>query len=116
MIGNAVSVPMAKWIAERLSGPLAEFQTDKSQGGLPAEGSWPSAAWGHKGDRGRANVSEWPVAMPSLHLSSFLEHKVFPLSKKATSGFLSRLEKSSLRYEEAFRLDLAHHAENVEKG
>lgn len=115
MVGNSVSVPMAKWIADRLSAPVAEFEASNAEG-LPAEGGWPSAAWGYGRQHGRSDVSEWPVAVPSAHLSSFLEHKVSPLSKKATSGFLSRLIKSTLRYEEAFRLDLAHHIENVEKG
>ena len=115
MVGNAVSVPMAKWIAERLSAPMAEFEANNAEG-LPANGGWPSAAWGYKGQRGRSDVSEWPVAVPSAHLSAFLEHKVIPLSKKATAGFLSRLLKSNLRYEEAFRRDLAYHVKNVEKG
>lgn len=115
MVGNAVSVPMAKWIAERLASPVAEFEADDTED-LPAEGSWPSAAWGLGGKRGRSRVSEWPTTVPSEHLSAFLKHKVMPLSNKATSGFLSRLVKSTLRYEEAFRLDLAHHAENVERG
>ena len=114
MVGNAVSVPMAKWIAERLTVPVGEFDADDSAD-LPAEGSWPSAGWGVGGKRGRSNASEWPVAVPGQHLSAFLKHEVKPLSNKATSGFLSRLIKSNLRYEEEFRLDLAYHAENVEK-
>lgn len=114
MVGNAVSVPMAKWVAGRLSAPEAEFEANDAEG-LPAEGSWPSAAWGYGGQRGRSDVSDWPVPVPSAHLSSFLKHKVTPLSKKATSGFLSRLIKSTLRYEESFRRDLVHHIKNVEK-
>ncbi|MFK8402398.1 DNA cytosine methyltransferase [Pseudomonas sp. BGr12] len=114
MVGNAVSVPMARWIAERLTLPTTEFETGDIED-LPVEGSWPSSAWGVGGKRSRSRVSEWPVAVPNEHLSAFLKHKVMPLSNKATSGFLSRLVKSTLRYEEAFRLDLAHHAENVER-
>jgi DNA (cytosine-5)-methyltransferase 1 len=114
MVGNAVSVPMAKWIAEQLQTPTAEFKAEDVDG-LPAKGSWPSAAWGYKGKRGRSEVSEWPVAVPSIHLASFLQHKVSPLSKKATSGFLSRLINSSLRYEKEFCRDLAYHAKNVEE-
>jgi len=114
MVGNAVSVPMAKWIAERLTLPSTEFEIGDTED-LPVEGSWPSSAWGVGGKRSRSHVSEWPVSVPSEHLSAFLKHKVTPLSNKATSGFLSRLVKSTLRYEEAFRLDLAHHVENVER-
>lgn len=114
MVGNAVSVPMARWIAERLTSSAAAFEAGETEG-LPHDRSWPAAAWGFHGKRGRSRVSEWPVAIPSEHLSAFLKYKVTPLSKKATSGFLSRLIKSTLRYEEAFRLDLAHHAENIGK-
>ena len=115
MVGNAVSVPMAKWIAERLTLPNTEFEAGDAED-LPGEGSWPSSGWGVGGKRGQSRVSEWPVAVPGEHLSAFLKHKVVPLSYKATAGFLSRLVKSTLRYDEAFRLDLAHHAENAKKG
>lgn len=114
MVGNAVSVPMAKWIAEQLTLSTTEFDIGEIED-LPIEGSWPNAAWGVSGVRSRSRVSEWPVAVPNEHLSAFLKHKVIPLSHKATSGFLSRLVKSKLRYEEAFRTDLAHHAEKIEK-
>lgn len=112
MVGNAVSVPVAKWIAERLSIPSARFEPSSTDG-LSADQSWPRAAWGVNGKRGSANVSEWPVVLPSAHLCAFLQHNVAPLSEKATSGFLSRLTNSSLRYEEEFQLDLKHHINNV---
>lgn len=112
MVGNAVSVPMAKWLAHRLALTWPEYDADNVEP-LPSEKSWPSAAWGIDGQRCRSNVSEWPVSVPGEHLSAFLKHKVMPLSRKATSGFLSRLVKSRLRYEEAFRLDLIHHAESA---
>lgn len=115
MVGNAVSVPMAKWIAEQLTLSTTGFDIGETED-LPIEGSWPSAAWGVGGVRSRSRVSEWPVAVPNEHLSAFLKHKVMPLSNKATSGFLSRLVKSNLRYEEKFRTDLAHHAENIGNG
>lgn len=115
MVGNAVSVPMAKWIADRLSVSGAEFRADDPDG-LPTDGSWPNAAWGHQGKRGRSNVSEWPIVVPGPHLSSFLKYRVTPLSRKATSGFHSRLVNSSLRYDEAFERDLKYHIENVETG
>lgn len=113
MVGNAVSVPMAKWIAERLLAPQAPFVAEHEDG-LPKSGGWPGAAWGYKGKRGKATVTEWPIFTPPQHLSAFLSREVMPLSKKATSGFLSRLVKSNLRYDEAFRADLAYHLKQVE--
>jgi DNA (cytosine-5)-methyltransferase 1 len=66
--------------------------------------------------RARCDVSEWPVHVEGEHLAAFLRYRVAPLSKKATSGFLTRLRKSSLRYEAAFEADLAHHVESFENG
>jgi DNA (cytosine-5)-methyltransferase 1 len=114
MVGNAVSVPMAKWIADRLTTETAVIDPGAIQA-LPPDSSWPAAGWGMRGVRARSEVSEWPVQLEGQHLSAFLRHKAVPLSRKATSGFLSRLVKSCLRYDEAFRADLAYHAENVEK-
>jgi DNA (cytosine-5)-methyltransferase 1 len=115
MVGNAVSVPTAKWIAERLTAATGEFRPDQDHD-LPPDKGWPGAAWGFQRQRGAAEVSEWPVALPSPHLSAFLRHRLTPLSRKATTGFHSRLMKSCLRYEEAFARDLARHIENAAAG
>lgn len=113
MVGNAVSVPMAKWIAERLTATTEPFQTSEIVG-LPDDSGWPRAGWGMKGLRARCDVSEWPVHVEGEHLASFLRHSVAPLSEKATSGFLTRLRKSNLSYEPAFEADLAHHVDAFE--
>jgi len=115
MVGNAVSVPMAKWIAQRLTATTSPFQAGEIVG-LADDASWPSAGWGMKGVRARCDVSEWPVHVEGEHLAAFLRYSVTPLSQKATSGFLTRLRKSSLRYEAAFEADLAHHVESFETG
>ncbi len=106
LVGNAVSVPFAAWIAERLQSTADYQQNDEA---LVSGTRWPSAGWGFEGRRGRSSVSEWPVTTQQQHLSSFLSRTLKPLSRKATAGFLSRLERSTLRYEDAFRLDLHHH-------
>jgi DNA (cytosine-5)-methyltransferase 1 len=107
LVGNAVSVPFAGWIADRLS----SSDGYNADGDHPLETGvrWPDAAWGVDGRRGKSSVSQWPVVAAQQHLASFLKHKVRPLSRQATAGFLLRLERSSLRYEKAFRLDLHHH-------
>ena len=113
MVGNAVSVPMAKWIAKRLTAETKDFETGEIVE-LPRDASWPAAGWGMNGVRARSDVSEWPVQRKQKHLAGFLEYKVNPLSKKATSGFLSRLVDSCLKYEKSFARDLAHHAKNAD--
>jgi DNA (cytosine-5)-methyltransferase 1 len=109
LVGNAVSVPFAGWIARQLG--TADDYDGNNDPDLLMGARWPSAAWGVNGRRGNAAVSEWPEIGPQQHLATFLTHSVKPLSHKATAGFLSRLERSTLRYEEAFRLDLRHHIE-----
>jgi DNA (cytosine-5)-methyltransferase 1 len=113
MVGNAVSVPMAKWIAGRLTETVDRFDASPATG-LPMNRSWPAAAWGHGGQRSAAVISEWPVLEEGPHLSAFLRHRLTALSVKATRGFYSRLINSCLRYDEAFARDLAHHIEHAE--
>jgi DNA (cytosine-5)-methyltransferase 1 len=111
LVGNAVSIPMAKWVAERLTAKSPAFEDEGDD--LSTAGSYPSAAWGYKGRRRRSTASEWPVQQEQQHLAAFLEYSAKPLSKKATEGFRSRLINSSLRYEEEFLDDLTHHAETA---
>ncbi|KRD77665.1 DNA methyltransferase [Lysobacter sp. Root983] len=113
MVGNAVSVPMAKWIARRLATPSDSYDASEAAA-LPETGGWPGAAWSFGRKRRSVAVSEWPVSSTHSHLASFLEYPVVPLSKRATTGFLSRLRKSSLRHASEFAEDLAHHAENAD--
>jgi DNA (cytosine-5)-methyltransferase 1 len=110
LVGNAVSVPLARWIGERL---VAKDQFRLEGERLPADGfAWPAAAWGDGGGvRYSAPVSEWPVRAPYIHLAQFLEHPVLPLSRKATEGFLGRLRKSGLTRPEQFETDLESHAQ-----
>jgi len=109
LVGNAVSVPFAGWVARRLA--VAEDYDGDGDPELVEGARWPGAAWGMDGRRGNALVSEWPEVAAQQHLATFLTRGVKPLSRKATAGFLSRLERSTLRHEEAFRLDLRHHIE-----
>lgn len=113
MVGNAVSVPMAKWVAQRLTSHAKTFIV-KTIDPLPMDKGWPSAGWGVRGVRARSRVSEWPCRREAKHLASFLDYAVEPLSKKATSGFFERLKNSSLHYEAAFARDLAHHVKNAD--
>jgi DNA (cytosine-5)-methyltransferase 1 len=110
LVGNAVSVPLSKWLGRRLS------STNSYKGKFDPEAlngaSWPDAAWGiPRGDRHRALVSAWPVQHGYQHLAPFLTHHLTPLSVRATGGFLSRILASTLRVDENFVRDLEHHIE-----
>jgi DNA (cytosine-5)-methyltransferase 1 len=107
LVGNAVSVPLAKWIASRLR-VFGDYD-DLADLELKLGARWPSAAWGVAGRRGASRVSEWPIVEEQKHLASFLSQQPKPLSRKATAGFLSRLERSTLRAKPEFLADLRHH-------
>ena len=107
MVGNAVSVPVARWLGQRLANPL---EYDPSED-IPfeRENGWPKAAWGRKGRQFISHASAWPVHAPFRGLSRFLEHPLAPLSIKAASGFYSRAIISGLRFEDGFLTDVKRH-------
>lgn len=98
LVGNAVSVPVARWIGERLKG--REDFDHEAGAPLPRGGRWPRAAWGHHDERRAVDVSMWPLAVPRPHLHEFLAYEPALLSARATAGFLSRAARGNLRIPE----------------
>lgn len=111
LIGNAVSVPVARWIGERLSNPRAFSPCERAQ--LPRGVSWPRAAWGHKGKVFPVDLSVWPVEWTRAHLSDFVNFPCADLSPRAASGFLGRARESTLSFEPGFLDAVASHIERV---
>lgn len=103
MVGNAVTVGVAQWIGRRLALP---GEWDESLQHVAERGTWAPAAWGENGKVWSVDVSLWPERHPVRHLSELMGDDHKPLSHKAASGFLSRLERGRLRTPEDFRLDL----------
>ncbi|MVU79663.1 DNA (cytosine-5-)-methyltransferase [Nocardia sp. ET3-3] len=109
LVGNAVSVRMASWIAERVTNPSDDPVPD----GEPlTRRSWPTAAWGHRGTVQRVPVSTWPVHAPYEDLRWFLDDSRL-LSARATAGFLRRTAMGSLRFPEGFLDDVENHLERM---
>jgi len=112
LVGNAVSVPVAKWIAERLSKSLNPYDPNGDTRMVSGQ-SWPDAAWGRPTGRFASDATSWPVQLEHQHLASFLSRSVNSLSLRATNGFYTRLQASGLRHEAEFALDLAYHIDRM---
>jgi DNA (cytosine-5)-methyltransferase 1 len=109
LVGNAVSVPVAEWLGDRL-GCGGSYDNSRDEE-MAADARWPRAAWGRKGERFIVDVSMWPVAYERPHLHDFLEFETNSLSARATAGFLSRVARSTLRVPEDLICEAETHLE-----
>ena len=109
LVGNAVSVPVSRWVGNRLAKPGAY----EEHAAVPVVSRWPSAAWGSQGHAFGIDLSHWPMRSPKPHLQEFLQYEPLPLSSRATEGFLNRTSRSSLRFPDGFLDDVRAHLEKV---
>lgn len=99
LVGNAVSVPLARWLGECLAQPR-EYDDARVGEALVGHHKWPTAAWGDRDGTYAVDISTWPVRHPYRHLRRFLrKSELVPLSLRATSGFYERALRSSLNYD-----------------
>ena len=100
LVGNAVSVPVARWLGRSLAKPKAyrAEHARRHEDGAP----WPTAAWSMGGAVHVADVSMWPKHYQCRPLETFLRYPIVPLSVRATTGFRSRTKRSSLRFPAGF--------------
>lgn len=113
LVGNAVSVPVARWVGEKLARP-GKFDECRAGETVRAGVSWPRAAFGRRGDEPRTvALSMWPVAMPRGPLAEFLKHPSIPLSHRAAAGFLARAREGNLRFEEGFLDAVERHVDRT---
>lgn len=111
LVGNAVSVPVAKWVGERLVKP-GRFRAPAGRL-IHTQNGWPKAAWGHAGTVFPADVSMWPVRWSRPSLSDYMQFPLLPLSARAAGGFLSRARKSTLSFEPGFLDAVALHVDRM---
>jgi DNA (cytosine-5)-methyltransferase 1 len=108
LVGNAVSVEVARWVASRIKRPRS--YDPKSDAALPAGAPWPYAAWRLRGsDAHISSASAWPIWKPRRRLHDFLRFDGRPLSVKACAGFLSRTRKGCLRFQPGFIESVERH-------
>jgi DNA (cytosine-5)-methyltransferase 1 len=97
LVGNAVTVGVAAWVASRLAEPGTEMATSKEWRG---RGAWPSGAWGEKGT-----------------VYAVVDHDhAAPLSHRGASGFWRRLQQGNLGRTPGFREDVVEHVEATGAG
>ena len=110
LVGNAVTVGVAAWLGQRLASPGQLVPVMEVE--LSSAAKWPTAAWGANGRRWVVPLSMWPEVRPYEHLLDALDlEHLTPLSWKAAQGFRSRMERSSLRFDEGFKLAIKEHEE-----
>jgi DNA (cytosine-5)-methyltransferase 1 len=113
LVGNAVSVPVAKWIGQRFLDKSASIEFGARS--FDQNKKWPVAAFGGPGQRPLgADLTLWPVKKQQPPLEKFLVDEPKLLSHKATVGFISRLRSSSLKYPPRFLVDLENHAKSMQ--
>lgn len=113
LVGNAVTVALARWIGDRIVASDAGLLRGITvEGGLRDEKRpWPDAAHGGPGIGTQTVLaSRWPLRMEMTPLDDVLDHDgLRPLSYRATKGFLSRIEESGINLDEDFLDDLEGH-------
>jgi len=112
LIGNAVTVPVAKWLGGRLARPGA-YDAGRDRP-IAKAARWPKAARFDGERRWEVVIGPFPVWRERPPLAEFLKYPGKPLSLRATNGFLSRTERSSLRFTPGFLDRLRRHAISVE--
>ncbi len=109
LVGNAVSVPLARWVGRRLARPGAPMTRNHK---LLDGARWPVAAWGRKHETyAAADISLWPVHHKYKDLLTFLAYEPDLLSLRAASGFRNRTRKGTLRFREDFLHAIDRHIE-----
>lgn len=106
MVGNAVSVPVADWLASQIAAP---GRFDESRSSEWQTTVWPTAAWGEGGKIFPVEISEWPVREPMVPVTEFMKTPGKELSARATAGFLKRARMGSLRFVPGFLQSLETH-------
>ena len=100
LVGNAVSVPIARWVAERIRRPGNVL--DHSISKIEPGDRWPQAAWNVGHERMAVDANDKPLGMPSPSIAMFRDSSWSRLSNRAMNGFIRRAEQGGLRMPDNF--------------
>lgn len=95
LVGNAVSVPVARWVAERIKSPGTVLEFEEKA--IACGDRWPSAAWNVGDGRIGTVGSEKPIRSDVSSISTFRDASWSRLSQRAIEGFIGRAESANLR-------------------
>jgi DNA (cytosine-5)-methyltransferase 1 len=100
LVGNAVSVPVAQWVADRIRTPgvVRDFALIEEQDWK----SWPDAAWNVGGKRVGVVASDKPIQIATPSISDFRDETWTRLSDRALNGFISRADEGNLKMPAGF--------------
>lgn len=113
LVGNAVNVRVAEWLASRIVEPKP--YTQKEDLPLKRGARWPNAAYNLDGTTYVSPASTHPVKRASAQITSFVNDRSPLLSVKATRGIAKRLRGSQLRTPEGFLAALDVHIATLER-
>ena len=94
LVGNAVTVDTVKWIAIKIKKPQKYDATNDVP--FNFQSNWPKSAW-NMGEGVYISKSSLYPQNTEKRLMDYITHEKHPLSLKATSGFLKRLENGKMK-------------------
>lgn len=95
LVGNAVTVNIVEWIANKLINPIHYESTNDKP--LYPHDKWPNSAYSINGQRFISNSSSFPIYREDINLSQFLQFPCKPLSLKAITGFIKRMNTGTVK-------------------
>lgn len=114
LVGNAVNVRVAKWLASRVAKPKPYTISDDEP--LQRGARWPNAAYNIDGTTYVSSASPRPVERTVKDVVAFIGDDSPLLSVKATRGIAKRLRASGLRTPKGFLEALDAHIATLERG
>lgn len=100
MIGNAVSVPVANWVARRIKAPgePLDFPVTAIRDGK----KWPDAGYNIGPGRIGVLATDQPISVPRRSIATYRDDTWSRLSDRALDGFVGRAEEGGLKLPNGF--------------
>jgi len=107
LIGNAVSVPVARWVGQRIKTPGTVLDFERRPLGVGQR--WPDAAWNVSEGRVEVIANDEPISRERPSIAVFRDPTWTRLSDRALDGFVKRATEGRLRMPAGF-LDVLRRA------